>query len=153
MSAYSWSLASIIKIMGTATARLIPANRSPRRKFMAAMLLEAQPRRKPEKGPSRPLLALNPTDTRLWQTESTMLIELWERLRGYGKWTPAVATVQSTTSSPVGEIGSDKSQRPVALGSDSICKIRWLDLNQKEHTAEFQAFEESPLYQLFEGTQ
>ena len=80
-----------------------------------------------------------------------MLIELWERLRGYEKWTPAVATVQSTTPSPVGELGSDKSQRPVALGSDSICKIKWQDLNQKEHTAEFQAFEESPLYQLFEG--
>jgi hypothetical protein len=36
-----WSLASIIKIMGTATAKLIPANRSPRRQFMAAILPKA----------------------------------------------------------------------------------------------------------------
>jgi len=41
VSAYFWSLASIIKIMGTATARLIPANKSPRRQFMAARLPEA----------------------------------------------------------------------------------------------------------------
>jgi hypothetical protein len=41
VSAYFWSLASIIKIMGTATARLIPANRSPRRQFMTARLPEA----------------------------------------------------------------------------------------------------------------
>jgi hypothetical protein len=41
VSAAFWSLASIIKIMGTATARLIPAKRRPRRQFMAARLPEA----------------------------------------------------------------------------------------------------------------
>jgi hypothetical protein len=41
VSASFWSLASIIKIMGMATARLIPANRSPRRQFMAARLSKA----------------------------------------------------------------------------------------------------------------
>jgi hypothetical protein len=80
-----------------------------------------------------------------------MLIELWERLHGYDRWTPAVATVQSTKLSPVGELGSDKSNRPPGLGLKSVCKIRWKDQNQNEHTAAFQAFEESPLYQLPEG--
>jgi hypothetical protein len=41
VSADFWSLASIIKIMGIATARLIPASRSPRRHFMAARVPEA----------------------------------------------------------------------------------------------------------------
>jgi hypothetical protein len=80
-----------------------------------------------------------------------MLIELWERLHGYDRWTSAVATVQSTKLSPVGELGSDKSNRPPGLGLKSVCKIRWKDQNQNEHTAAFQAFEESPLYQLPEG--
>jgi len=80
-----------------------------------------------------------------------MLIRLWEQLRGYDRWTPAVATVQSTMSSSVGEIGGDKSLPPARLGWESICKIRWQDHNQKEHSAAFHAFEESPLYQLSEG--
>jgi hypothetical protein len=80
-----------------------------------------------------------------------MLIELWENLRGYDKWSPAVAVVQSTTLSRVGEIGSDKSKPPLALGWESFCTIKWQDQNQIEHTAVFQAFEESPLYQLIEG--
>jgi hypothetical protein len=81
-----------------------------------------------------------------------MLIELWEHFRGYDKWTPAVAIVQSTTLSRVGEISqNDKSKPPLALGWESVCTIRWEDQNQIEHTAVFQAFEESPLYQLIEG--
>jgi hypothetical protein len=78
-----------------------------------------------------------------------MLIELWEHLRGYDKWTPAVAKVQSTALSRVGEIGSDQSKLP--LGWESVCTIRWQDQNQIERTAVFRAFEESPLYQLIEG--
>jgi hypothetical protein len=51
-----------------------------------------------------------------------MLIELWEHLRGYDKWTPAVATVQSTELSRFGEIGGDKSKAPLAVGWKSRCK-------------------------------
>ena len=77
-----------------------------------------------------------------------MLIEAWERLRGYDKWTPAVATVQSATLSRI-DVGSKKS--PVAVGWESASKIIWQDENQTEHAAIFQAYEESPLYQLCEG--
>jgi hypothetical protein len=80
-----------------------------------------------------------------------MLIELWEHLRGYNKWTAAVARVESTTLSPVGEIGNDNSKPTVALGLESVCTIRWQDHKEMEHTAVFQAYEESPLYQLIEG--
>lgn len=80
-----------------------------------------------------------------------MLIEWWERMRGYDKWTTIGATVQSTTLSRVGEISNSKSKPPQALGWESICQIKWRDQNQIEHTAVFKAFEESPLYQLCEG--
>jgi hypothetical protein len=92
-----------------------------------------------------------PSGAYSWQTGCKMLIEWWEHLRGFDRWTPAVATVQSTTLSRVGEIGNDKSKPPLALGWESICQIRWRDQNQIEHMAVFQAFEESPLYQLCEG--
>ena len=72
-----------------------------------------------------------------------MLSEWFAHLRGYDKWTSAVATVQSATLSRVGEVGSGKSNPPVALGWESSCEIRWEDQNQIEHTAVFQAFEES----------
>ena len=78
-----------------------------------------------------------------------MLIELWEHLCGYDKWMPAIAIVESTELSRVGEI--NKSKSPVALGWESVCKIKWSDQNQIERTAVFQAYEESPLYQLVEG--
>jgi hypothetical protein len=79
-----------------------------------------------------------------------MLIEVWERLRGYDKWMAAVATVQSTTLSRL-HIGGKQSKSPVTVGWESINKIVWQDTNQIERTAEFRAYEESPLYQLCEG--
>jgi hypothetical protein len=80
-----------------------------------------------------------------------MLIEIWEHLRAYDKWTPAVAIVQSTELSRVGEIGNDKSKPPVALGWESVCTIKWEDHDRAEHAAVFKAYEESPLYQVVEG--
>jgi hypothetical protein len=80
-----------------------------------------------------------------------MLIKLWEHLRGYNKWTPAVAVVQSTELARVGELRADKSKPPVALGWESVSWINWLDQNRIERTAVFQAYEESPNYQLVEG--
>jgi hypothetical protein len=82
---------------------------------------------------------------------TAMLVELWERLRGCDKWTPAVATVQSTELTRLGPVGNDKSNPPVALAWESICKIKWTDQNQVDRTGMFHAYEESPLYQLVEG--
>jgi hypothetical protein len=67
-----------------------------------------------------------------------MLIELWERLRGYDKWTMTVATVQSTTLSRI-DVGNDKSKSPLTVGLESICKIDWQDKSEIEHTAVFRA--------------
>ena len=32
--------------------------------------------------------------SRLWQTGLILLLEFWERLRGYDKWVEAVATIE-----------------------------------------------------------
>ena len=79
-----------------------------------------------------------------------MLVEAWERLRGYDKWTMTVATVLSTELSRV-DVGTGNSNSRVNVGWESVCKIRWQDNSQTEHTAVFEAYEESPLYQLCEG--
>lgn len=99
----------------------------------------------------RRVMRIPPSVVLVWQTGHMNPIDLWERLRGYDKWTPAVATVQSMELSRVGEIGGDKSKPPVAVGWESVCRISWQDQNQTEHTAVFEAYEESPLYQLMEG--
>jgi hypothetical protein len=80
-----------------------------------------------------------------------MLAKFWERLRGYDKWTPAEATVQSAELSRVGELHNDRSRPQVALAWESVCQIRWQDQHQNEHTAVFRAYEESPIYQLCAG--
>jgi hypothetical protein len=86
-----------------------------------------------------------------WHNRGAMLSEWFERLHGYDKWNSAIATVQSIRLSPVGEVGTNKSDPPLALGWEVFCEIRWEDQNRAEHHAVFRAFEESPLYQLCEG--
>ncbi len=69
-----------------------------------------------------------------------MLIEFWEKLRGYDKWVETQATVA--------ELKIQKGE----VGFKADCKIEW-DGSGKKQTASFQADEESPLYQLSEGDQ
>jgi hypothetical protein len=77
-----------------------------------------------------------------------VLIEVWEHLRGYSNWTPTRATVESSTPSEIA-FGRNAAKQSVAW--QSVCKIGWLDQNRLPHTAEFEAFEESPLFQLCDG--
>jgi hypothetical protein len=83
-----------------------------------------------------------------------MLIQAWERLRGYDRWTPATATVKSSSLARVEfdrrETGDAK--KP-AFAWKSNCTIVWNDQNGVERKAVFEAFEESPLYQLVDGDQ
>jgi hypothetical protein len=83
-----------------------------------------------------------------------MLIEIWERFRGYDEWTPTVATVQSSILAPVGfgDLSEGKGgKNELSLGWQSVCKIVWQDQHRVQHTAAFEVFEESPLYQLCDG--
>lgn len=78
-----------------------------------------------------------------------MIIEAWERLHGYNNWMPAIATVQASRLESAGFGNSNSAIRAIAL--QSVCKIVWQDHNRVSHTAEFEVFEESSLYQLCEG--
>jgi hypothetical protein len=80
-----------------------------------------------------------------------MLVDWWERLCGYHKWTPVEATVQSASPSPIAYKRRDKSPSFFSFGWQSDCAIQWRDQNQHPYTAVFHAYEESPLYQLCEG--
>jgi hypothetical protein len=82
-----------------------------------------------------------------------MLIEFWERLRGYDKWTETAATVQSSTldNFRFGSESEKQAGRGQPLVWQSVCKIEWKDHHDNQFTATFEAFEESPLYQLRAG--
>jgi hypothetical protein len=84
----------------------------------------------------------------LWHTGHIVVIGLCEHLRGYRNWMPTRATVESSTISGI-DFGKDDSKQSLAWRS--VCKIAWLDQDRVPHTAEFDAFEESPLYQLCDG--
>jgi hypothetical protein len=64
-----------------------------------------------------------------------MLIEIWERLRGYDKWTQTEATILS--SDLVGQVSKNV--------------IGWTDVSGKSHTAKYSVFSGSRLYQLYDG--
>lgn len=78
-----------------------------------------------------------------------MLIEAWERLRGYDKWTTTIATVQASRLEGAGFGIGDQTVREIAF--QSVCNIVWKDRDRVPHSAEFEVFEESSLYQLCEG--
>lgn len=66
---------------------------------------------------------------------------------------PATATVKSSVLARVdldAERQTANAKKP-AIGWKSNCTISWNDQNGSEHTAMFEAFEESPLYQLVDG--
>lgn len=82
-----------------------------------------------------------------------MLIELWESLRGYNKWIPTSATVQSSALSAdaFGTSSGDRSKSERVVAWQSTCRIVWQDQQHNQHSGTFEAFEESPLYQLCDG--
>jgi hypothetical protein len=83
-----------------------------------------------------------------------MLIEIWERLRGYDKWTQTEATIRSSDLKEV-EVGRSRARRysdsePI-YEWQSICVLAWTDAFGKSHTAEYTVSENSPLFQLYDG--
>ncbi|HTW60880.1 MAG TPA: DUF3592 domain-containing protein [Terracidiphilus sp.] len=86
-----------------------------------------------------------------------MLIELWERLRGYDKWTETEATIQS--SELVDRLVEARKTRGIwrLLLShpwsawQSNCSIGWTDTAGAPHVAKFAAAENSALFQKYEG--
>jgi Protein of unknown function (DUF3592) len=76
-----------------------------------------------------------------------MLMELWERLRGYNKW---IATDATVTSSDV-ERTAHMDRGNVYYTYDSGDQITWTDASGQKRSADFKVPDDSPLYQLIGG--
>jgi hypothetical protein len=89
----------------------------------------------------------------MWQTGATMLIELWERLRGYDKWVETDAKIQSSNLSEeqIAEVYGRSGVYETVSEWQSTNTIMWTDASGKEHSAEYEVDEDSPLFQLYDG--
>lgn len=76
------------------------------------------------------------------------LIEMWERLRGYDRWTLADAKVRSSRVEKTAH--SDRAGN-VTYTWASGDELVWTDHKGEEHSADFTVPDDSPLYQLIGG--
>ena len=83
-----------------------------------------------------------------------MLIEIWERLRGYDKWTQTEVTIKSSKLTDLG-FGSYRKDSACRLGLydqwQTKCEFEWIDVQGNSHTSSFTVSERSPLFQVIEG--
>jgi hypothetical protein len=77
-----------------------------------------------------------------------MLIELWERLRGYDKWIQAKARIRSSKVEKTPH--HDRSGREFDTWSSDNALV-WTDQSGQTQSAEFAVPDDSPLYQLIGG--
>lgn len=77
-----------------------------------------------------------------------MLIEIWERLRGYDKWIPVEARVYSTSEIRK-KLGKRYHASPSSQFSGEL--LVWQDQRGETRFGTFLTHETSPLYQLVEG--
>jgi hypothetical protein len=80
--------------------------------------------------------------------KAIMLIEIWERLRGYDKWVPAEAKVFSAEQFYKIH-GVEYKVSPANQFSGDL--LVWKDNEGEPHFGPFVTHETSPLYQLLEG--
>lgn len=79
--------------------------------------------------------------------ETVMLIEIWERLRGYDKWVETEAKMESSevrktiTTTRYGQIAT----------YDAGDLLTWVDAQDEKHYSSFSVDDESPLYQFVNG--
>ena len=98
--------------------------------------------------PSDPAAKLYAQIVRLWQTVATMLIEMWERLRGFDKWVEAEARI---VSSEVEETEHSNRYGKITYTYASGEVLAWTDGSGKEQSASFKVPDSSPLYQMMDG--
>jgi hypothetical protein len=77
-----------------------------------------------------------------------MLIELWERLRGYDKWPSAEAKIANAKMKRTAHSGRDGS---VSYSYASANRLEWIDFHGQKQSAEFRVHDDSPLYQFIGG--
>ncbi|HTB97777.1 MAG TPA: DUF3592 domain-containing protein [Terracidiphilus sp.] len=73
-----------------------------------------------------------------------MLIELWEKLRGYDKWLETSATVEETNVEEFHVRGGNF--------SESSDVLRWTDTQGNRHRTGITINDDSPLFQLVRGS-
>jgi len=86
-----------------------------------------------------------------------MLMAIWERWRGYDKWTEAKATVQS--SKVVDRLATGRNKKGIwsvllsypCSAWQSNCEIGWTDASGVSHTGRYAVTENSSLFQEYEG--
>jgi hypothetical protein len=83
----------------------------------------------------------------MWQTKAIMLIEIWERLRGYDKWVQTEAKVESSQVEET--VHSTRYGIVYSYASGDI--LIWTDRQGEKQYADFSVPEDSPLYQLVGG--
>jgi hypothetical protein len=77
-----------------------------------------------------------------------MLIEWWEKIRGYDKWVQTTAKLDSADLERTTH--SDRSGH-VSYTYASDDRLTWADCQGEQHTADFRVDDESSLYQLVGG--
>lgn len=77
-----------------------------------------------------------------------MLIELWERLRGYDKWIETEARIESSQMRETPYTNRDGS---VSYTYDASDMLTWLDAQGEKQYAAFTVDDLSPVYQLVGG--
>jgi hypothetical protein len=77
-----------------------------------------------------------------------MLIELWERLRGYDKWIETEARIDSADAI---KKALGKRYRNLGSGRFSADLLVWKDQYARAHYGAFVNHDTSPLYQMLEG--
>lgn len=78
-----------------------------------------------------------------------MLIEWWEKLRGYDKWVETTATIKSSELEQQ-IVGHDKLGRPF-YGWRGDEELVWTDKSGVEQSEPLSVSEGSPVFQCFEG--
>jgi len=81
--------------------------------------------------------------------KAMMLIEIWERLRGYDKWVETTAKIESSevTKTPI----ANRWGEVVDYAYDAGDVITWVDNRGESQYATFDVAEGSKLYQLVDG--
>jgi hypothetical protein len=80
-----------------------------------------------------------------------MLIEIWERLRGYDKWIQTEATIRSSELAEVEVVESTRGQDASVDEWHSIDELAWTGQDSRQYTGEYEVSENSPLFQLYDG--
>jgi hypothetical protein len=78
-----------------------------------------------------------------------MLIEIWERLRGYDKWVQTEATIKSSHLDEV-IVAATRSGEPI-YGWQGNEEISWVDKDGVQQCEPLAVSENSPVFKMYDG--